>query len=331
MALGLALVADGGAVGILLRVIVGGILSTLAAAGQQPQHLVGGQLMIGLKEHIEGALGGSLTVPLHGNGLGQLFVQVVDALPVTEVLAVAEVFGAVGLLDVDLGDLVIGHLALLRGHQEAVLQRQGDQVGGGHHVLGVGDVDLVHHHHVGVDGHLVVGHLHGHILVAGQGLKVPHLVGIADGEGVALAGAVGIDDGGQLLHAVPSGVCRHQDHGGEGDLADAGIHQGIGGFGIGVIGSGHGGADGDALFVHAHLAVGLTHQVAVLIHHRLALLDGVPQHGIAIGMGGIGHREAVCIFIHLSLGVIGRRAHLKHFVVQLADVFRAAHIGRAVF
>ena len=144
VALCLIFVADGVAVGG-----VGVTVRAFAPVGQQAEHLVGGQAVVGVKEHVEGTLGGFPVLAV-GNGdlLSQGFVQIVHALPIALILAGAEVLRAVGGGNVNLCDFRL--CRVLGGDQEAVFQGQGDELRRSDDVLGVGNVDLAHDHHVGV-------------------------------------------------------------------------------------------------------------------------------------------------------------------------------------
>ena len=171
--------------------------------------------------------------------------------------------------------------------------------------------------------------------MAGKDFHVPDLVGVADGQGVALAGAVLVQQGGQGFYAVPGGVCLHQNDRGQGNFIEASvvIPQRVCCLCRGVVVGGNRGGDGDPLFVDAHFSVGLNQEIAVLIGDGLAGvpgLDGVPQHGVAVGMGGIGHGEAVGVLVELALLVVGGLLYLEHLVIQLTGVLRAPHIGGAV-
>ena len=349
MALRLPMVADGIAVAL-----VGVIVGALTAVSQEAQHVIGAHLAVRIKQQGGrlGQPGAAVVIAHNGILLGQLRIHIVDALPVPLILGFAEILGAVGLGNVDLRDL--RHTGpQLGGNQETLFLRQGDQPGRSDHILLVGDVDLVHDHHVGVERDLVCGHPHCHILVAGQRLEVPDLICVADGKGVALTGPVFIEDGRQLFHAVPGGLRLHQDHSVQGDFAQAGIDQRIipqialieplifAGFlvllplavlqQLGVVSGGDGGAHSHALFVHTDFTVSLIDLIAVFLIEGLTGLDRITHYGVAISMGGIGHGEPVGVHIHLALLMVGGRTYLEHLIVQLADILGTTHIGRTVF
>ena len=329
VAFSLTLVAD-----CIVVLGVGVVLRALAAVSQQTERVIGIELAVCVKQHVERTNRYGVRVcAVDVNVVRERLVQVVDALPVADVLTVAEVLSAVGFLNVDLGDFLACRYAgrrNLRGNEEALFLRKRNQVLGRNDVLGVGGVDFVHDDHVRVDRNLVLRHLDRNVLIAGEDFEVPHLVCVADGQRVALAGAVLVKDFCEFFHAVACGVRLHQDNRVERNLAQTAVFvQRVGCFRRLVVVGRNRSADRNALFVHADLAVRDFDDVAVRVGHGFAAVDRVAHDGVAVGVRRIRHGEAVAVLEHRACRMVGRRNDLKHLVVQLADVLGAADIGRA--
>ncbi len=256
-----------------------------------------------------------------------------DALPEPGILSVP-VVGAVGLPDIDFGDSVaffIGVLVVLGGHQQAVVQRHGDQPLGGDHIVLVRRVDLAHGDDVGVDGHLVGGQLHRHIVVGGDNQEIPNLFGIADQDGVIVAVvvpcAVLVQNGGQHLHAVPGGLGLLEDHPGDGQLTDPILRGRVELVQLRVVNGGHSGGNRHPQLVDTRLGIGRNDYVPLAVHNILPVLQGVPDIGVPVGVGGIGHGEAGGILIDLALLMVGGLDDLKDLGVVLADILAPAKEG----
>ena len=319
VALGLASGADDIAVA---QIGLGAVVPSGAftAESQQVQNVHRGQSLIGIKQQviIEGRSG--------VDGIGGCIVEVVQTLPIS--------LAGAGRSAVSGGNI---DLAGIIGDQEAVLLCQRNQLGRGDHIFRIGHIDNTQQHNVGLHGDLIVGQLDGGVLVAGDDLKVPRLVGIADHNGVALAGAILVDDLCQQVNSfLGSGSAAQQDAGHR-DLADTGANQLVGSLCFLVVTGGNGGGHKHALFVLADFGICLTDIVAVAVLHGLAIVVGVSGVGVRVGGGGIVklqitvlHREAIGIFKHRLVGNGLGCGNTEHLAVTVADVLGAAEVGTAV-
>ena len=190
--------------------------------------------------------------------------QDLHAHPVAHVVVVLA-----GVVGDALGQMV--EVALLHRQSQLIDERK-QAVGVDVAVLGGGlGVHQADHVLVAEDRHLVVGHLHGAVVMAAVDLHDPGFGLVGDHDGVALFGAVLVHVAQQHVHGLP-GAGGHGGHGGgQNGLTQAGFHEGIGllpGF---AGGGGHGGGNAHAVLigagagVHAVVAPGVVRHIGVLI------------------------------------------------------------------
>ena len=182
-------------------------------------------------------------------------------------------------------------------------------------VLGSGlGVHQPDHVVVAEHGHLVVGHLHGAVLVPAVDLHDPGLVLVGDHDGVALFGAVLVHIAQQHIHGLPGGGGDGGYRGGQNGLTQAGLHKGI--LGLPGLAGGGGDGGGDAHTVLIDAGTGVHAVVAPGVVGDIGVLIGSGGQGDLEPGGGIGDEAAGHIF-HPGL-------YLKHFVVVALALVLAA-------
>ena len=263
------------------------------------------------------------------NRCGQLRIQNVHAHP-GSVGAVCRVTLGIGLCHVD-GILVVRLFCVVG----TCCLGNCNQIPRCHDVL-VRDVDLIEHHHVRHNADLAGIELDGSILMTGDDLKVPDLIGDGDENGVALGRAVFIDNRSQNFNALAGGSGALQNNRAHCILADAAEilefafipAQRVDSGDLLVVIRRNGGRDADTALVHTGLGVGDrvvldTPDLSDVTH------DGILQRVRRVGHGKIGFAIPV-LHQHFARLVVSGRDHLKDLVVAGTEVLAAANVDRAV-
>ena len=255
--LGVAVGADGiGAVGV--GVEAGDIL---AASGEGTNHLKGVPVgLAGLEEQrlhlVDQGAGRRASVfalvldDLVVGALGKRSHEVIATLDIARPLvhtSLADLL-AVGLGDVELAVGVLGKALLLRHGLNAL---------GMETVLGVIEVDVIGEvADVGVERGDIIGELHGNPLMAGKRGEQPGLGAVGDDDLVVGADALLVNQAADELDALAGRGTLAQDDAGIAVLANASLlGDGVGLFGLLVIGGAQRGRAGDTLLVDACLGI----------------------------------------------------------------------------
>ena len=190
----------------------------------------------------------------------------------------------------------------------------GDQVGRGHHMVGVIQIDLAHSGDVGLHEDHAGGELQGKVGVARQVLHEPGLV-LVGNEHAGAAGCTGVVvDGGQQGNTLAGRGSFAQQHRGDLGFLNAVVHIGVyAQHGVGAV-ERLGGRDHDALLVGASLLIGgvLVGAVAVRADTQTVV---VPAGGVAVAVVGEGVSKAVAALVHLARGVLPGGADVEQLVV----------------
>ena len=316
--LGVAVGADGiGAVGV--GVEAGDIL---AASGEGTNHLKGVPVgLAGLEEQ-------RLHLVDQGAGRGaSLFALVLDDLVVGalgkrshEVITTLDIArplvhtGLANLLAVGLGDveLAVGVLG------KALLLRHGLDAFGMETVLGVIEVDVIGEvADVGVERGDVIGELHSNPLMAGKRGEQPGLGAVGDDDLVVGADALLVDQAADELDALAGRGALAQDDAGIAVFANASLlGDGVGLFGLLVIGGAQRGRAGDALLVDACLGICV---VAIF-----PLRGVVANEGVAVGCAlGLVLKTGLDRGVLVAVLVCGLNA-------KVLDIARTEVLGTAV-
>ena len=316
--LGVAVGADGiGAVGV--GVEAGDIL---AAGGEGTDHLEGVPVgLAGLEEqrlHLvdQGAGRGAsiFTLVLHDlvvSAFSQRGHEVIATLDIARPLVhtgLADLL-AVGFGDVELAVGVLGK-ALLLGHGLDAL--------GMETVLGVIEVYVIGEvADVGVERGDVIGELHSNPLMAGKRGEQPGLGAVGDDDLVVGADALLVDQAADELDALAGRGTLAQDDAGIAVLANASLlGDGIGLFGLLVIGGAQRGRAGNALLVDASLGICV---VAIF-----PLRGVVANEGVAVGCAlGLVLKTGLDRGVLVAVLVCGLNA-------KVLDIARTEVLGTAV-
>ena len=315
MDLGVSVGADGiGAVGV--GVEAGDIL---AASSEGTNHLKG--VPVGLAGRKEQRL------HLVDQGAGRrtsVFALVLDDLIVGkrshEVIAALDIArplvhtGLANLLAVGLGDveLAVGVLG------KALLLRHGLDALGVEAVLGVVEVDVIGEvADVGVERGNIVSEPHGYPLMTGKRCKQPGLVVVGNDDLVVGADALLVNQAAEELDTLAGRGALAQDDASVVVLADTGLlGDGVGLFGLLVIGGAQRGRAGDALLVDAGLGICV---VAIF-----PLRGVVANEGVAVGCAlGLVLKTGLDRGVLVAVLVCGLNA-------KVLDIARTEVLGTAV-
>ena len=199
-------------------------------------------------------------------------------------------------------------------HKGTGLLGHGDQIGRGHHMVGVIQIDLAHSGDVGLHEDHAGGELQGKVGVARQVLHEPGLV-LVGNEHAGAAGCTGVVvDGGQQGNTLAGRGSFAQQHRGDLSFLNAVVHIGVyAQHGVGAV-ERLGGRDHDALLVGASLLIGgvLVGAVAVRADAQTVV---VPAGGVAVAVVGEGVGKAVAALVHLARGVLPGGADVEQLVV----------------
>ena len=215
-------------------------------------------------------------------------------------------------------------------HKGTGLLGHGDQVGGGHHVVGVIQIDLSHGGDVGLHENHAGGELQGKVGVARQVLHKPGLV-LVGNEHAGAAGCTGVVvDGGQQGNTLAGRGSFAQQHRGDLSFLNAVVHIGVyAQHGIGAV-ERLGGGDHDAFFIGAGLLIG-----GVLVGAAAVRADAqtvvVPAGSVAVAVVGEGVGKAIAALVHFACGVLPGGADVEQLVVIVgAQILDPAKHGGAV-
>ena len=228
------------------------------------------------------------------------------------------------------GGIQIDDIGSSVAHKGTGLLGHGDQVGRGHHMVGVIQIDLAHSGDVGLHENHAGGELQGKVGVARQVLHEPGLV-LVGNEHAGAAGCTGVVvDGGQQGNTLAGRGSFAQQHRGDLGFLNAVVHIGVyAQHGVGAV-ERLGGRDHDAILVGAGLLIGgvLVGAVAVRADTQTVV---VPAGGVAVAVVGEGVGKAVAALVHLARGVLPGGADVEQLVVIVgAQILDPAKHGGAI-
>ena len=230
------------------------------------------------------------------------------------------------------GSGIVDGVGFLVADIRASLFRHGNQVRGGHHVLGIIEVNQTNHRHVRLRKRHRRGQLDGNILRTGSVFDVPHFLVIRNEDAGAARRADRIVNAQQQFDCFLRRRGFAQQYG-----RDFGLFNALVGVRINFI-QRIGAADGFGrahAYAHAvrsacligRMCMGLTAVRADAILRR-AVIIAERRVGVAVLGKGVG--EAVAAVVHLAGGMDASGNRVEQLVVAVGNILRAGEHRRAV-